>query len=578
MKLMRNVSVKIKILLPVVILGVLLLASSAISMLSLNNVMVKSTDISDNYAMSIEQLGQISSDFESLNRVVYAHCIVSTQAMRDNLEAEAEALKKSIEETSAVIAERLGDSEEGAAFAQFSTIYKKYLDSHEMAIIYSAGNQSAMALSLANGVLSTLSVQVSELIDELIVSNTEAMETAIEAQQSTYDSAKKLTIIVIVVSVVLIIAAIFICLVEVVAPINNTEKKLSAIIEDINNNNGDLTARVEECGKDEVGKLAKGINMFIETLQNIMSKITEDSHRLDEIVGSVSENVTTANDSSCDVSVVMEELSASMEEVAATVENINSNTMQVDDNVVVLADETQKLLQYANEMQERAEELKQTANHRKEDTSQVIGEIVDTLKKAIEDSKSVDKVNSLTNEILNISSQTNLLALNASIEAARAGEAGRGFAVVADEIRQLADSSREAANNIQNINSMVVKAVKELIESSDSIVQYVNESVLPDYESFVNTGRQYDNDAEYVNQVVTEFNSMAGQLKELVKNIAEAMDGISKAVADSAEGVATASDNTNRLVDDISNIATQMKSNSEIAAELKSEAEKFTSL
>ncbi len=578
MKLMNNISVRSKILIPFIMLGIILIASCATSMISANNMMNKSTDISDNYAASIEQLGQISSDFESLNRVVYAHCIVSTQDARDNLEKEAENLEKSINATYELLAERYTEGTEAELLAEFTKIFEKYLDSHGMAIIYSAGNQSSMAVGLANGVLSTLSVQVADIIDQLIAVNTEAMTKAIEAQQITYNTAYRTSVLLIIISAVEIVFVIIICMAFVVRPLNNTKKKLNSIIEDINNNNGDLTARVKEYGKDEIGQLAKGINMFIETLQNIMGKITEDSQRLDVIVGSVSENVTTANDSSCDVSVVMEELSASMEEVAATVENISSNTMQVDDNVVVLADESQKLLQYANEMQVRAEQLKQTANHRKDDTSQVIGNIVDNLKKAIEDSKSVDKVNSLTNEILNISSQTNLLALNASIEAARAGEAGRGFAVVADEIRQLADSSREAANNIQNINGMVVKAVKELIESSDAIVQYVNESVLPDYESFVDTGRQYDNDAEYVNEIVTEFDNMASQLKVLVKNIAEAMDGISKAVADSAEGVATASDNTNRLVDDIANIATQMKSNSEIAAELKSEAEKFTSL
>lgn len=229
-------------------------------------------------------------------------------------------------------------------------------------------------------------------------------------------------------------------------------------------------------------------------------------------------------------------------------------------------------------MRDRAEALERTAIDNKQNTSVVINEIIDTLKKAIEDSKSVDRVNDLTNEILNISSQTNLLALNASIEAARAGDAGRGFAVVADEIRQLADSSREAANNIQSINNMVVMAVKELIDSSNSIVNYINENVLPDYDNFVDSGKQYNRDAVHVNDIVAKFNDMSSSLKDTVTAVTNAMEGISTAVEESANGIASAADNTQGLVTDMGQIIEEMESNKEIAGTLKSEADKFVVL
>ena len=152
--------------------------------------------------------------------------------------------------------------------------------------------------------------------------------------------------------------------------------------------------------------------------------------------------------------------------------------------------------------------------------------ILSALKRAIEDSKSVDRVNDLTGEILNISSQTNLLALNASIEAARAGEAGKGFAVVAEEIRQLADSSREAANNIQTINNMVTNAVKELIKDSSELVKYINESILPDYDNFVDSGKQYNLDATHVNEVVDHFDEQAVELNRLIVYITEAINAL----------------------------------------------------
>ena len=196
----------------------------------------------------------------------------------------------------------------------------------------------------------------------------------------------------------------------------------------------------------------------------------------------------------------------------------------------------------------------------------------------MEDSKSVDRVNDLTDEILSISSQTNLLALNASIEAARAGEAGRGFAVVADEIRQLADSSRETANNIQSINNMVVIAVKELLDSSDSIVKYISETILPDYDGFVDAGKQYNEDAVYVNKVVSQFSEMSVQLEMLIKSITESISGIATSVDESADGISAAASNTNALVREITQVTDAMNNNKDIANSLNQQAEQFAHL
>lgn len=286
----------------------------------------------------------------------------------------------------------------------------------------------------------------------------------------------------------------------------------------------------------------------------------------------------TANDSSNDISSVMEELSASMEAISSTLTEINSNAENVGSNVSEIAGESQGLLEYATNMQSRASVLQNTAVENKQNTSGVVNSIISNLKKAMEDSKSVDRVNDLTDEILSISSQTNLLALNASIEAARAGEAGRGFAVVADEIRQLADSSRETANNIQSINNMVVIAVKELLDSSDSIVKYISETILPDYDGFVDAGKQYNEDAVYVNKVVSQFSEMSVQLEMLIKSITESISGIATSVDESADGISAAASNTNALVREITQVTDAMNNNKDIANSLNQQAEQFAHL
>ena len=170
------------------------------------------------------------------------------------------------------------------------------------------------------------------------------------------------------------------------------------------------------------------------------------------------------------------------------------------------------------------------------------------------------------------------MALNASIEAARAGEAGKGFAVVATEIRGLADSSREAAGNIQNINSMVMAAVNDLVKSANRIVSYVNEQVLPDYDGYVKAGRQYNDDARHIHQVVEQFHEMAANISSLMDGIKEAMDGISVAVEESADGISNTADSANALVQIMDHVTGQMESNNQVAQQLSQEAARFSRL
>ncbi|RKI29418.1 methyl-accepting chemotaxis protein [bacterium 1xD8-6] len=578
MKFIRNMSVRLKIMIPIGVLAVLLLGSCVINVVDMGKMMNASTKISGQYVNDISILRGVMTNFESMQKIVFAHCVTENKDKMQSLEKEAEALKKEINTTSAQLGIHMENKEELTRYNSFKRKFNDYIANYEKAIKYSTNGYNKQAVEIADTDLAEAGRSIEEEISAIVEDKQKEMNNAVKAQKKLFSYAIILTIVLAAVAVFLVVVSVVICWLEISRPLVSINKKLGEVVEGIKAGRGDLTIRIPSRGTDEIGQMARGINVFIETLQKIMVQITDNSDKLDETVGEVIQRVETANDSSNDISSVMEELSASMEAISSTLTEINSNAENVGSNVSEIAGESQGLLEYATNMQSRASVLQNTAVENKQNTSGVVNSIISNLKKAMEDSKSVDRVNDLTDEILSISSQTNLLALNASIEAARAGEAGRGFAVVADEIRQLADSSRETANNIQSINNMVVIAVKELIDSSDSIVKYINETILPDYDGFVDAGKQYNEDAVYVNKVVSQFSEMSVQLEMLIKSITESISGIATSVDESADGISAAASNTNALVREITQVTDAMNNNKNIANSLNQQAEQFAHL
>ena len=434
------------------------------------------------------------------------------------------------------------------------------------------------ALKLMNSYFDEWSKLISSNVSVLIDANSKYTKERTDGQESTYKATISMAtglVIGVAVAVALVIVILIFCIIK---PLKRQQRELNEIISNIKNGNGDLTKRITVTSNDEIGATAKGINAFIETLQNIMGKIINNSNVLDNVVGAVASNVAASGDSANDISAIMEELSATMEEVSASTNNVNNDTENIEKRISNISEKTQDISNYAKEMKARAVEMENSARENMENTNEIVGRITNEMEIALENSKSVEKVSKLTDDILNISGQTNLLALNASIEAARAGDAGKGFAVVADEIRQLADSSKDAANNIQNINEMVIKAVNGLVESSRNIVNYINETVLLDYESFVNGGKQYNDDATKIDEDMSEFAHQVRQIDKRVKEMTEAIDGINCAVEDSARGVSDAATNIDALVQAIGGVNEQMQENSEVASNLRTESSNFVNV
>ena len=570
----KRTSLKTLILLPVFILGALTIICNVMAINNIRTVNSNAADITDNCMMSVSDLGEIKNDIQVIHTLGLSHIIATDLNTMISVVGEIndnqEELEKKLDEYKKYVQNDDMDTY-NSLVSNYNTM--KYELGNIMA--YSALGKNEEAYAIANGVVSDSSTAIQKDIEVL---STHANDTASEARErlaSVYISSLVSNGIVIIISVILIIVAIYCVMKYVIKPIIATNKDIRDIIDGIDNGEGDLTKRVRVISNDEIADLGNGINLFMDKLQEILKLIIENTNYMENVVAEVDGSVVKSNDSASDLSAMTEELSATMQDVGLSVNTINDNADDILKDVEIIATKSDNINQFSKEMKANAEKIESDARYNMVQTGEKVGNILDVLNKAIEDSKSVDQVNNLTNDILNISSQTNLLALNASIEAARAGEAGKGFAVVADGIRQLADSSRETANKIQSINSVVVAAVNNLSDNANNLVSYLQQTILPEFQTFVDGGVKYKENASYIENAMDEFVEKTDVLKKNMDEIAHSINTITTVVDDGAAGVNNAAISTQDLVEDIVNISNKMIENKGIAQNLKNSTNIF---
>ncbi|TGE39314.1 methyl-accepting chemotaxis protein [Desulfosporosinus fructosivorans] len=328
--------------------------------------------------------------------------------------------------------------------------------------------------------------------------------------------------------------------------------------------------------KDETGDLMRSVSELQKSFRGIVQTITNEANNLEDSVYTVNASMKDLNIEIEDVSATTQEISAAMEESAASAQEMSAQASELEKSVDAIAKQAQKGALASNEINKRAQNLKESAVYSQKVASDVSHNVNINMKAAIEQAKAVEQINMLTDSILQITSQTNLLALNAAIEAARAGEAGRGFAVVADEIRKLAEDSKNAVNEIQNVTKLVVASVENLTENSEKVLEFLDTTVIKDYNFMVETGEQYHKDADYVEGLVTDFSTTANQLDLSIQELVQAINEITMATSESAQGT----DNIAMKVSSVTQKSTEVVNigigTNEISERLKNIVLKFT--
>ena len=411
----------------------------------------------------------------------------------------------------------------------------------------------------------------------------EASIQGLEAGLSDYlqlplNSAIKNVIIEIIVIVLIIAAGLFLSIVRISRKISSISNEVVSMIDNINAGKGDLTVRVRTETRTELWSIVDGINQFIGTLQNIIKDVKDGTYVLTSSADEMTDQIQKASDNITNTSAALQELSASMDTVATTADQITERLDEVKNAADDIRQEAAQGAQTAISIKNEADEIKVAATQKKENTGAKITELGEVLQISVKDSEKVSQINELTNVILDIASQTNLLALNASIEAARAGEAGKGFAVVAEEISALAENSRQTAGNIQVISNEVTTAVRSLSNNALEVIDFINNTVIADYDAFVDTGDKYEQAAIMMDDMLEKFSDKADNLNTIMDRMADSVESITESVKQSTEAIGLSATNSTEIVGEIQGIDNAMAENNKVTERLNQSTSIFENL
>lgn len=361
----------------------------------------------------------------------------------------------------------------------------------------------------------------------------------------------------------------------IVSRITKGLMQVNAKIYDLVHNEGDLTQKLDVRSGDELELIAGNVNELLAYIRKIMIGISSGSMRLMSSSRKMVDHLSSADESITDVSATMQEMSAAMEETTSSLNQITEAIDEIYSSVERIAGNADAGKVSSQEMESRASGANDAAAEGQKKANIETEKMAASLNEKIAKSKSVEQIEILTSNIIEITEQTNLLALNASIEAARAGEAGRGFAVVADEIGKLAGNSADAAAKIRQVSAEVIQAVDELAEGSQQMIEFVCNSTEEGFGGLVATSENYATDANAMRAMMEQFAQTAEELRSTMDGIRESISAVNIAVEESAKGIAGVSESSVQLTGNVNDIQSEASDNNGIAEDLATEVGKF---
>ena len=516
-----------RLIMPILFLGLITLLSNVLAAVGINNVHRNAGTIVDEYMVSEARLEDIRRSVMNIHRLALSHIVAADHATMIGLVQEIKAEEAALDEKLAEY-EPFISQEDRPVYRALLEDYDAFKHALIDLVCASADSRTQAAYAVANGDVAITSGAAEEGLDALSASVSAQAEAARGRLARVYIVSLITSAATLIISVFLVWAALRIIRKHVIAPIRGA-----------------------------------------------MGTLQDSSQRIGGVVEEVRKRTRTSSGSAQALSGLTEQLSAALEEIAG---NTAASASGTQSDAVSMAEECAAITAYSGEMRGRAEQMERSARQEMEEVRLKTEQILELLNQAIRQSRSVDRIGTLTKDILSISSSTDLIAINASIEATRAGTAGKGFAVVAQEIRRLADSCAETANHIQEVSDEVTGAVNYLSSSAQELADYLGKAILTQLERSVQSGQQYQSDAAYIEHSMESFNQQADRLRTAMAEVAASISAISGAVDNAVTGVTGVTSSTRSLAGDMAGITAGMDTNQEIVGELRHQVDIFANL
>ena len=565
----RGIGLEMKIMLLILLFAAAAFGCIFILVNKLQSITNVSNEIVTKQVTEQEQISELSREFTYINGQVLTHVMTTNNVTMEELKAKILAEMDQMDTQMDAFSKCLSENDQRRnAFQSAYNEYAKYRRTVESLLETSAANKTQAYVSATSN-LPMFNASIEACMDEML----ETTETQMDiAHAGMEERAESVPGIVAVASLILALTMMLIMTgikLWVINPVKGATKQVDELVEGIRNNEGDITRRIRVRSRDEIGRLSMAINDLVSQMQEIIEALQNGCRRMQETQTGISTCVEKVNESAANTTQNLTRLSGGMEKVSGAVQEVKEDTLLLGQTVEGMKQVAEEGSSYAAGIKGKAGEMKEVALASKKEATSMLSEINTAVNSSIESSQQIHKITKLTGDILGIAGTTNLLALNASIEAARAGEAGKGFAVVAEEIRNLADSSRESANHIKEISDRVVESVQELSENATRLLTFVNTKVLADYDTLENTGKNYHEAADHVDEMMADVREQIGRIQESLQHVNTANDSIEKTVNDSNGMLSVVRENNHGMEEEMQEISSSIEDMSGVVDQLQ---------